>query len=231
MEVSRPGLVSRSVSRLAFAGLGPVSVSGLEILVSVSVLCSQGLSLAQRKLSRPPRPQKFWLKKLMMTSYPYWFFVDMRSWSWSQILTVSVSEGARRFRSQKAWSPSWSLTLRPRLYITGKLCPEVWKRFHYLHQILTPLRRQLEWLINTRAKLIETIKVANKLNKTCHTQVKKLTMNICYKFLHQGWYHYVLSNDSLHPLTPWPSGLCWQISWFSKGFIMGTVDPLQSQES
>ena len=39
-----------------------VSVSGLEILVSVSVLCSEGLGLAQSNLPRPPRPQKFWFK-------------------------------------------------------------------------------------------------------------------------------------------------------------------------
>ncbi len=51
-----------SISRLAFAGLGLVSVSGLEILVLVSVLCSQGLGLAQSNLSRPLRPQKFRLK-------------------------------------------------------------------------------------------------------------------------------------------------------------------------
>ena len=38
---------------------GLVSVSGLEISVSVSVLCAEGLSLAQSNLPRPPRPQKF----------------------------------------------------------------------------------------------------------------------------------------------------------------------------
>ena len=59
MEVSRPGLVLRPVSRPVFAGFSLVSVSDLEILASVSVLYSKGLSLAQSNLSRPPRPQKF----------------------------------------------------------------------------------------------------------------------------------------------------------------------------
>ncbi len=40
MEVWRRGLVSRPISRPVFAGLGLVSVSGLDILVSVLVLCS-----------------------------------------------------------------------------------------------------------------------------------------------------------------------------------------------
>ncbi len=62
MEVSRPGLVSRLVSRPDFAGLDLVSVSGLEILISVSVLCSKGLGFAQSNLPRPPRPQKLCFK-------------------------------------------------------------------------------------------------------------------------------------------------------------------------
>ncbi len=80
MEVSKPGLelFSRLFSRLAFAGLYLVSVSGGEILVSV--LCSQGVGLGQSNLSRPPRPQTLWLKKECsqngeMTSYPNWVFV------------------------------------------------------------------------------------------------------------------------------------------------------------
>ncbi len=44
MEVSRPDLVSRPVSRPAFAGLGLLPVSDLEILVSV--LCSYKVSVS-----------------------------------------------------------------------------------------------------------------------------------------------------------------------------------------